>query len=98
MSTRPRFKCGDIVRHFKAERHPFDHAMYKYMVIGEVQHTETKEILVLYTPLYDGGDCDCKLGRLYVRPLEMFYSEVDHAKYPDIKQKYRFELVKEAGE
>ena len=69
-------KVNRIYKHFKGDL---------YLVEDIAINSETNEKYVVYRALY--GE-----NLLYIRPYDMFISEVDHEKYPDIKQKYRFEL------
>lgn len=72
------------------------HGIYKhykgdyYIVEDVATHTETGEELVIYRGLYD--DNRHGLQHLCARPKAMFLSEVDRTKYPEVTQKWRFEL------
>lgn len=91
----PRLKKGDIVKHFKYETLSDTEKaqnIYTYRILDFAYHTETKEKLVIYQALYSNACMNIDFG-IYARPYDMFMSEVDHEKYPDIKQKYRFELL-----
>ena len=61
-------------------------------VITVAQHSETLEKLVIYYCMDNSGKTNHKNG-IYARSLDMFLSEVDHEKYPNVTQKYRFEEI-----
>ena len=69
-------KINRIYKHFKGDY---------YLVVDIAKYSETNEDVVIYRKLYDDGS-------LWVRPISMFLSEVDHKKYPNVQQQYRFEL------
>lgn len=70
---------GRRYRHFKNK---------EYRVLHIATHSETEEKYVVYQALYG-------IQEIYVRPYDMFASEVDHEKYPNVQQVYRFELVEQ---
>lgn len=70
-----KLEIGAVYKHFKGKM---------YRVEDIAKHSETGETYVVYRQMY--GD-----ESLWIRPLDMFLEELDCDKYPDAKQKHRFE-------
>ena len=73
---------GQAYRHFKGK---------SYVVVDIVNDSDTNnedepEKIVIYQALY--GD-----HKKWARKLEEFASEVDHEKYPNVEQHWRFEEI-----
>lgn len=69
--------AGEHYRHFKGN---------EYVIMNIAKDTETGEQTVVYQDANNAAS-------IYVRPLEMFMSEVERDKYPEVAQKYRFEKI-----
>lgn len=77
-------KIGKVYQHFKGK-------LYEVLdIVNDSESNNDAEYkkVVIYKALY--GE-----NLKWARPYEMFASEVDHEKYPEVKQKYRFEEYNE---
>lgn len=90
-----RLNPNDYVAHFKREVSDLnkDKFSYIYEILSVATHSETKEKYIVYRALYTDESKNIYENDVFIRPYDMFMSEVDHVKYPNIKQKYRFEKL-----
>ena len=80
---------GDYVTHFKFVDDNTLNYVYKVLHL-EATSTETSEKFVVYQAMYDDK-------KIYIRPKEEFFSEVDKEKYPNAFQTFRFEKITDKG-
>ena len=88
--TREEPKTGEVWKHFKGH----------YYWIKEIgHHSVTKEKMVVCVRIQDHYPKSHTIEPIAleprISPLKIFMLEVDHEKYPDVEQKYRFEKVEE---
>ena len=77
-----KIEIGKIYKHFKNKLYKVIDIVYD----SESNNDEEYKKIVIYQALY--GD-----NLKWARPYEMFNSEVDHNKYPEVEQKYRLEEI-----
>lgn len=73
-------KAGQTYRHFKGRT-------YEILLTNVISADNPNDLMVIYE------NVNTKVR--WVRKQSEFMSEVDREKYPDVKQKYRFELLAE---
>lgn len=85
-----RFRKGDIVKHFKRElvTERDDPKMFLYEIVGLAFNTTTDKWAIMYKPLYSNPKSE-----IFTRDYDDFCAEVNHDFNPNIKQKYKFEVV-----
>ncbi len=84
MSVR-RLKEGDLVKHFTWETKEYPEEICIYKIIKFGFYLDSLEKIVIYKPLSS--------NEFFVKLYDDFIGEVDHVKYPQVKQKYKYEKI-----
>ena len=76
-------KKGQLYKHFKGHTYIILEMAYDSDKYNEDNPLDSR--VVVYQ--------NVESKQIWVRPYDEFVSEVDHNKYPDVKQKYRFQKI-----
>ena len=76
-------KKGQFYKHFKGHTYIILEMAYDSDKYNEDNPLDSR--MVVYQ--------NVESKQIWVRPYDEFVSEVDHNKYPDVKQKYRFQKI-----